>query len=356
MRQPGRIQERGQERAPLAQVERHQQRRGQQLAGIAHGRECRGLALGAQRAHGLAGARAGPHDRGVGTCRVPPDAGSLQKWRGGRQAILACGDAARSARWRGRRARPSVSRHSGGTAKPDGGSPSGAAPASRGRRARAVARCAPCRRAAAARGRARNRPVTPSALRDPSPAARRRPRTARPGGARSAPGAPPRPGGSRPRVTRTSRPESSVLAGPPTARRSRSCARCTAACRGRGRPGGGAPGGQACPRDGANTRRAGSMPRAAACPRRFDTLAGDVSSSHSTLPSTRAEDAHPGVEDGGVDLVVRVEAREHELALGQALFRPRGRGSVRSPGGRSLRLVAAGQAHDRLVEGARSAP
>ena len=147
----------------------------------------------------------------------------------------------------------------------------------------------------------------------------------------------------------------SAPAGPPTARRWPSCARCTAACRGRDRPARCrarcASGGSR----GANTSRSGATPRA----RR---LAPQVARRRRVVleqPQHAALDAreqpHPDVEHRRRDLVVVVEAAEHEARLRQARLRARRR--RRGDGAPAVvGLVAVGQAARPARRSTRSSP
>ena len=136
----------------------------------------------------------------------------------------------------------------------------------------------------------------------------------------------------------------------PTARRSPSCARCTGAYRGTGRPGDGAQDGRSSATRGANTRRPGRH----ASRLRLATQVGRArlalsSSSHSTLPSTCAQQPHPDVEDGRRDLVAVVERSRT-----RSRFRagPPRRGSASRSAIAALRIVggvAVGQVDDLLA-------
>ena len=143
---------------------------------------------------------------------------------------------------------------------------------------------------------------------------------------------------------------------PPTARRSRSCARCTATCRGRGRRGDTAPGTRHW--DGAARTRGArrSTPRACASRRRFaiGRIVVDLGQEPQHRARHRAQDLHPRVEHVRVDLVRLVEAHEDERRSREGRAR---RATASSPMGRwrSLTWYGAGQHGERFRIVARSA-
>ena len=107
---------------------------------------------------------------------------------------------------------------------------------------------------------------------------------------------------------------------------------------------------------GAKTSRSGVAPRARASRRRLPGRGRVAFQQPQHAAGNGGEEPHPRLEDLGRDLVVVVEAAEHECSLGQPQRRPRGR-AFGDRARRRVRLVAVGQERDalaveRLVPGA----